>query len=227
MTRSPSLLGMLKLSAAALFVAAALSCTTSKGAVSLNTPDNPSWSEEVKSHTRRAQTYNIPDLVAEIDATLVTPRLRSAFIHDREKFHGRVANELEMELLAMGRRPDEGMDRPVLTHAASEEQVLVIVTFFVADQRYRDLAASYSVWDTTLVRGKASVKPLRVEELRNDVSTAALFPHTDRFDKVYLLRFPLVDLKTGAPMLSPGGDPLSLQVHSALGDLDAEWTLEE
>jgi hypothetical protein len=57
-------------------------------------------------------------------------------------------------------------------------------------------------------------------------AVADIFPFVDRYDDLYLIRFPLVDLQ-GHSFLSPGGEPLRLEVKSALADAVVEWTLTQ
>jgi hypothetical protein len=52
-----------------------------------------------------------------------------------------------------------------------------------------------------------------------------VFPHVDRYDDLYLLRFPAVDPANGAPLLWPGAD-VELEVTSALADCRVAWTLQ-
>lgn len=106
----------------------------------------------------------------------------------------------------------------------AEEQVLVYAALFVRETRFRDLGTSTTIWDVQLVRGDTRVSAIAYEPLRFSPALEELLPYVDRFDEVYLLRFPLV-ARDGTPLLSPGDPPLRLEVRSALGDLVAEWTL--
>jgi len=96
---------------------------------------------------------------------------------------------------------------------------------YVADQKNRDLSANYSIWDTVLVRGDKKVKPLSVENVRASPAVKEVFPYIDRFDDLYLFRFPLVDLN-GTAVWAPGPDELRLEVKSALADCVVSWALQ-
>jgi hypothetical protein len=183
------------------------------------------WEHVVRDHTRQVEIYNWTIREVDMRATVVTPRLRSAFIAARERLHGRAAHDWEDDLLKLGKPPDEGVDAPMMKGPDAEEQVIVFLCFYVTDQKFRDLAASYTVWDTHLVRGAARVKPTSMSEEPWSPALAALLPHVDRFDDIYILRFPLVDAKTGTAMLSPGGEPLRLELDSAIANAATEWTL--
>ncbi len=182
------------------------------------------WEEVVRQHTRKVEVYEWAVRQVDLRATLVTPRLRTAFIAADARLHGSVAHDVEDDLLRLGARPDEGVDAPMLSGPGAEEQVIVYVCFYVADQSNRDLAASYTIWDTHLARGDARVKPLAIEPMKHSPALAALLPHADRFDEIYAVRFPLIDARTGTSMMAPGSEPLRLEIQSALGDAIVSWT---
>lgn len=183
-----------------------------------------SWDAELKRATRRVEPYEWAMRQADLRATLITPRLRRAFAAERTHFHGRFARDAATELLAMG-VVDEGVDASAIDRPKSEEQVLVFVAFYAADQRHRDLAIKGSIWDVALVRGGARVKPLAIEPVRSTPAVMQVFPYVDRFDDLYLLRFPLVDAASGATPLGPGSEPLHLEIASALATCDVSWSL--
>lgn len=224
--RPRALLGLFS----ALGVAFAASCVTSTGPVPLtdttSVDDSGRWPEILREHTRRAEVFDWTVRQIDLRATLVTPRLRSAFIAARPGFHGRVASDMAMDLLALGRPPDEGVDAPVETRPRAEEQVILYVCLYVTEAVHRDIAASYSIWDVKLARGDAEVAPLAIEQEKYSPALKEILPHADRFDEIYVVRFPLVDAKTGTALLSPGGDPLELKVESALGRAAVSWVLE-
>lgn len=183
------------------------------------------WEQVVAEHTRKVEVYEWAVRQVDLRATLVTPRLRTAFMGAQERLHGRVADELKRDLIDLGVPPDEGTSRPLGTRPRAEEEILVYVCFYVADQKNRDLAAGYSIWDTELVRGATRVEPMRIDAMKYSPALEALLPHADRFDEVYALRFPLVDSESGELIFGPGDPPLRLEVRSALGAAVVEWTL--
>jgi hypothetical protein len=188
--------------------------------------EGESWDAAWREATRRAQPYEYVTVrAADLRATLVTPRLRKAFLDHRSEFHGQFAKEIAKDLVQMG-NADEGVDAPMKAKPDAEEQVIIFVAMYVTNQKERDLAANTTIWDTRLVRGSASVKPIKIETLRMSPAVPEVFPYVDRFDEIYLLRFPLVDTQ-GRSFLTPGGDPLRLEVRSALADAVVEWELAE
>ncbi len=197
------------------------------GSVAMSpTAPTTSWSLEVTAATRRVEPYDWFMRQADLRATLVTPRLRKAFLDERAEFHGRFADQTQQELVGLG-TADEGVDaEKTLAAPAGEEEVLVFVAMYVADQKNRDLSASYTIWDTALSRGGQKVKPTRVDNVRASPAVKEVFPYIDRFDDLYLFRFPLVDAKTGTRLFADSKAPLQLEVSSALADCVVSWDLQ-
>ena len=207
-------------------------CQHSTGPVML-TPKNVSgasttseWKDVLLSHTRRDEVFDWTDRQVDMRATLVTPHLRQAFREHRSHFHGRIARDMQMDLVALGQPPDEGPDAATETRPRAEEQVIIYLAFYASQLAHRDLAASYGIWDVRLVRGEASATPVSIEQTRYSPAVKAVFPHADRFDEIYILRFPMTDRDNGEPFLSPGGAPLELHVESALAQARVSWMLE-
>jgi hypothetical protein len=183
---------------------------------------SPSWNDEVMALTRRHESYDWMMRTADLRATLVTPRLRQAFIASRDQYFGRFADEQAQELLSLG-RPSEAVDAATTSGPKGEEDVLVFVAMYAADQKNRDLSASYSIWDVVLARDGVRVKPSSVENVRSSPAVLSLFPYVDRFDDLYLFRFPLVDSKSGTTLMQPG--QLTLHADSALANVAVGWEL--
>ncbi len=183
-----------------------------------------SWEGELARASRRVEPYRWAVRQADLRATLVTPRLRKAFLAERNRFHGRFARDAATDLLAMG-VVDEGVDAAAIDRPKGEEQILLFVAFYAADQRNRDLAIKGSIWDVALVRGTSRLKPTSIEPVRSSPAVSQMFPYVDRFDDLYLLRFPLVDPATGVAPLAPGPEPLHLEIASALATCDVSWSL--
>ncbi|MDP2340467.1 MAG: hypothetical protein Q8O67_05900 [Deltaproteobacteria bacterium] len=185
-----------------------------------------SWETEMAEATRRVEPYDWFMRQADLRATLITPRLRKAFLDERARFHGRFADETQRELIGLG-NVDEGVDAArTIARPEGEEQVLVFVAMYAADQKNRDLSASYSIWDTALVRGDKKVKPISVENVRASPAVREVFPYIDRFDDLYLFRFPLVEASSGTALFGPGPEELRLEVKSALAECVVSWTLQ-
>jgi hypothetical protein len=208
--------------------AAGLGCGTPRsGPVHLAPSTELSWEDAVRESTRRTEPYDHTLRLADLRATLMTPRMRTAFAHDRERFHGRFTRDLHAELIALGQKPDEGVDAPMMKGPEGEEQMLVFASLYVSDSKHRELQIRQTIWDTELVRGNVRVKAIAIEPVRGSPAVSALFPYVDRFDEHYLLRFPLVDAASGQSMLTPSAEPLRLEIRSAIAACVVEWTLED
>ena len=222
------LMRRLFLSALLALSTAVVSCASGapkNGTVAIAPRDKSVWRTTFDQHTRRDQSWDWAVRQADARATLITPALRKAFLEARPEFQGRFAEETERELVALG-EPDPGVDVESRPKPESEEQVIFFVAMYVTDQKNRDIGASYSIWNTTLTRGAANVRPLKIETVKASPAVMDIFPTADRFDDLYLVRFPLVD-SAGKPFLSPGGEPLTLRIESALAKLEMQWTLTE
>ncbi len=191
-----------------------------------NNGSTDGWDVEVARASRRVEPYDRANRVADLRATLLTPRLRKAFIDERGRFHGRFAADTWQELVGLG-TVDEGVDATSLASPKSEEQVVVFVGFYASDQKNRDLAVSGSIWDVELVRGSTRVKPVQIERVRLSPAVVDVFAWVDRYDDLYLVRFPLVDPPTGTSMMTPGPEPIRLEVRSALAVASVSWTMSE
>jgi|GEM_PF-974726 len=211
---------------AASLALAGATCSQPQGNVDVRPATaDVSWSDALAEHTRSVRVWNLLLMEARLKATLVTPALRSAYLQNRVDFHGRFAKDLHKELVGYGQRPDEGVDAEMMSGPEGESELLVIASFYVADRINKDLNSSYSVWDTRLVRGDTEVEATKIESLHNDPAVVEVLPYVDRFDDVYLLRFPLVGDDGGA-LMGPGDDELRLEIRSAKGTAAVSWSLQ-
>jgi len=203
------------------------SCLRSSGPVIVQgPPPKPgSWEKIVAEHTRR-DTLNYFHLrTADVRATLVTPRFRSAFLSARSRLHGSIANDFARDLVALGAPPDKGLDAPEQFRPNAEEQILIYVSLYTHDKRYRDLAAHDTIWEIFLKRGEANVKPQSIESIGFSPALQALLPHSDRFDENYIVRFPLVDPISGVSLFQYDMKPIRLFIASVLGETELKWRL--
>ena len=203
------------------------SCMSSKGVVRVSSDEpNASWLDVVKNHTRRDEYYHYSNREADLRATLVTPNLRRAFIQNRENFHGRASAEFASEVVTLGARPHDEFDGPNHEAAEVEAQVVIFVAFYAAQQRFRGLRSTDTQWDILLSRNGSSHAPTTIERLRFSPALKDILPHLDRFDDVYILRFPFMD-EAGKPFFTTDEHPLVLEIKSVVADLKVEWTLKE
>lgn len=213
----------------ALLLPFALACVTpvSPPIAFASSPDkDAAWAEEVKLHTTSNEAYHYASLEADLRATLVTPRLRAAFVKARANFHGKPSRDFEKLLLQLDQPADPPRGDDLPEPKGAEQQVVIFASLYVRNLVHRSLDANYSEWDVTLSRGDATVRPVEIDVLRFTPAIKALLPHTDRFDEIYILRFPLVEAESGKVLLAGGKDPVELRIASAMADVSVAWRLE-
>ena len=203
-------------------------CLPSKGPVQFHgtAPKANAWDKVVFEHTRRDTLNYFHHRTADVRATLVTPRFRQAFLLERQRLHGAMADEFANDLINLGSPPDEGMDAPDKSRPNAEEQITFYVSLYTHDKRYRDLAAHDTIWQLYLEKGNTRVKPESISTLRFSPGLKEILPHADRFDDHYIVRFPFVDSETGTAFFAPDQKPLTLFIGSAMGESRLSWTLK-
>jgi hypothetical protein len=205
------------------------SCLRSSGPVQVQgpPPKASAWEKVVLEHTRRDTLNHFHHRTADVRATLVTPRLRSAFLSARSRLHGSAADDFAKDLVALGAPPDEGMDATEKFRPNAEEQILIYISLYTHDKRYRDLAAHDTIWEVFLKKGDAKVKPESIDSLGFSPALQALLPHSDRFDENYAVRFPLVDPASGVSLFKYDKEPIRLHIASAMGNTELKWQLNK
>lgn len=200
----------MRLAALALAVLAAVGSGCSVGARARTRtpapgPNEGRWAELRDDATRRGRLYDGLDHRATATATHLSVPVREALAERLAEWKSWTAEELERRLV---------LER---AQAASGEDFLV--SFYAADTRTNDLDASDSTWRLAVRTGGEELLPLDVEALdQYDQEVRTLFPWIGPFDTVYRVRFPL-------PSAGPlkGGD-CALEITSALGSLDLDWS---
>ncbi len=161
--------------------------------------------------TRADKVYQGLDNKLFVTATYHAPELRRAFAVAFPDIYGHGGTVTRRELVDL------------------TEDIERFHNFFIAiytpDPKWNDLAKPDSIWRLTLVgSGEVSVGAHEVIPIKVDENLRAVYPYIHRFDKCYLVRFPLADpmrnLVIGASTTS-----FSLRVASALGVGEMEWRL--
>ncbi len=193
------------------------------------------WGDVVKKHTRRHRVYNWTENKADLRATLITPMLKGYLLSHRDDFGSDAALRVleEMGLSSEAESADEIQE--------NEDSVLVLCAVFVPNFRQRSFESRYSPWDLYLQRGQATVHSKWVHELRQTSALRDIFPSVDRFDRVFLARFPMrpepnqhtlqkatqertTDMQGATPsFLSPGEAALELHLKSSDTHAQVEW----
>lgn len=108
--------------------------------------------------------------------------------------------------------------------------------FFIAtytpNVHWNDFSRDDSIWRMSLYskgpkgdgQGEAEVAPDAIIPLKVDENLRAVYPYVSRFDKIYLVRFPLVDAWQ-RPLVGSHTSEVVLRVASALGVASMRWPM--
>jgi hypothetical protein len=166
----------------------------------------------LKTWTRSTRIYDGLDTKAFITATFHAPEFRRVFALAFPDIYGHGGDVTRRELVDL------------------TEDVEQYLNFFVAlytpDRKWNDLAKNDSIWRLSLTGNHdVSVAPVEVVPVKIDENLRAVYPHLGRFDKVYIVRFPLAD-PMGRLVLHPSSEGFSLRLASALGHSLLNWKLQ-
>lgn len=207
-------------------------------------PDVLPWSDLVRVHTRRGVVYSDAGLLRQFDlrATLMTPRLLTAWENGYADAHGRELEGLERTLYETSLWPSLSSEtngsegNPVnqvdqAESGAPEPMLWFLVSSYVTDQPHRDLGATYSIWDITATwitpdGQKETLYPKVIDEQRFSPAMTELLPHTNDFDDIYAIGFPVsAFMLHDLPPWQAGGQ-VELHVKSALASTSLLWQLQ-
>ncbi len=161
--------------------------------------------------TRGDRIYRGFDTQLFVTATMHTAELRLAFAEAFPEIYGHGGMVTRRELVDL---------------TGDVEQ---FHNFFVAaytpDDKWNDLAEPDSVWRLRL-RGSGGivVDPAAIETVKLDANLCQVYPYLGRFDKAYIVRFPLTDEQQRL-VLDERSTSATLRVASALGGAELVWDL--
>ena len=103
-------------------------------------------------------------------------------------------------------------------------------TFFISvytpDTKWNDLDATASIWRLQLHSADRSVAATEIERIKVDENLRKVYRHIDRFDRAYLVRFPISSPVDG-PIIRPDSKSFRLRIASAIGTTQLEWQLTQ
>lgn len=218
MTPTPASRAWHRAAAAVALLLAALggagaTCGGSRPAVALQPPAAPqSWERALEDWTRQDRDYDWMDLRLDARATYHAPALRKAFIDHRSRFFGDFADRAKQELVDLG-------------GGEAEHWHSFFVSTFVDWQRYKAMAHAHTIWTLSLENDQGvRVVASKIRDVRVNPAVQALYPYVDRFDRAYLVRFPLADAE-GRPVLTSTTRRFTLRVDSAYARGTMVWDL--
>jgi len=161
--------------------------------------------------TRSDRVYQGLDSKMFVTATFHAPELRRAFAIAFPEIYGHGGSITRRELVDLT--------------GDVEQFHNFFVSAYTADEKWNDLAMPDSIWHMSLIGSEdVAVEASSIEIIRIDANLRAVYPYIGRFDRAYLVRFPLTD-----PMhrlvLEPKSTSANLRIASALGVASMVWEL--
>jgi hypothetical protein len=171
---------------------------------------------QLRTWTRKDQIYQGLDNKLFISATYHAAAFRRAFAIAFPDIYGHGGKITRRELVDM-------------TDGVEQHHNFFIATYTPVLQ-WNDFSRDDSIWRITLYSkaqgesglGEAQVSPDDIIPLKVDENLRAVYPYISRFDKIYLVRFPLVDALQ-RPLVDEGTGEVVMRVASALGVATMRW----
>ncbi len=163
--------------------------------------------------TRSAKIYRHLDNKLFVTATYHAPELRRSFAVAFPDIYGHGGKVTRRELVDL---------------SGGVEQ---FHTFFLAvhtpNTHWNDLAKDDSIWHCSLHGlADATVSAQEIVPVKIDENLRVVYPYIGRFDKIYLVRFPLTD-PLHRVVIDTTTPAFSLRIASALGSAEMDWTLHQ
>jgi hypothetical protein len=189
-------------------------CTTGRATIlygpeeTLTADDYPSV---LKAWTRSGKIYQRLDNKLFVSATFHSPEFRRAFAVAFPDIYGHGGKITRRELVDLT--------------GGVEQYHNFFMAVYTPDNRWNDLGKDDTIWRLTLSgAGESAVGPAEVSPIKVDENLRAVYPYITRFDKVYLVRFPLTD-PLHHVVIDAATPQFSLRVASALGVAEMTWEL--
>jgi hypothetical protein len=206
-------------SSVVLIIAAALSaaCSTPRAATLYGYTDltGTEFDDVLRTWTRSEKIYRGLENKAFVSATYHSPELRRAFQMSFPDIYGHGGEITRRELVDLT--------------GDVEQYHTFFVTMYTPLDRWNDLGQPDSIWRLQLTgvgsNGQIEVEPERIVQVKIDENLRTVYSHIDRFDKAYLVRFPLAG-PIGGVVLGPETRRFMLRIASALGSAELVWELE-
>jgi len=174
--------------------------------------------KELKTWTRHDKIYQGLDNKLFISATYHAADFRRAFAIAFPDIYGHGGKITRRELVEM-------------TGGVEQHHNFFIATY-TPNVRWNDFSRDDSIWRISLYStaqsndglGQAEVAPTEIIPLKIDENLRAVYPYISRFDKIYLVRFPLKDA-WDRPVVDSHADEMVMRVASALGVATMRWRM--
>ena len=179
----------------------------------LHAPPTPvsaaDYSAVLASWTRAARVYSGLDNKLFVSGTFHAPEFRRAFAAAFPDIYGSGGLITRRELVDLS----DGV----------EQYHNFFISVFTPDVRWNDLSKVDSIWHLTLhssngrTAGTYEVVPVKLDE-----NIRAVYRYPSRFDRGYLVRFPLTN-EEGQQLVDTATAWFTVRIASALGVADLRW----
>jgi hypothetical protein len=191
-----------------------LACSQPRAAVLYGSasPLGPSdYAAVLETWTRDARLYQGFDDKLFVKATYHAPELRRAFAIAFPDIYGHGGEVTRRELVDLS--------------GDVEQSHTFFLSVYTPNRKWNDLNKADSIWRIELRgEGDVAVSPRETIQVKVDANIKAVYPHIDRFEKAYLVRFPQSDI-TQAVVVGPDTLQFTLRLASALGVAEMSWQL--
>lgn len=175
-------------------------------------PGRISWDRTVADWTREHKVYHYMDDRIIAHATYHSPAFRKSFIDHRAEFYGHFAEIEDKELVEMYLGQIENF------HS-------FFVSAYVGWQKYRALSRSHTIWTLYLENDVGvKVKAVKFKDVRITPAVQSVYAYADRFDKAYMVRFPLTDAED-RPIITNTTKRFTLHIVSDYAHAELTWQL--
>lgn len=178
-----------------------------------------SFAHALKTWTRSAKIYQQLDDKLFISATYHAPAFRRAFAVAFPDIYGHGGKITRRELVDLT--------------GGIEQHHNFFVSVYTPDKRWNDIARDDSIWRLSLYsrdpRGagnETEVAPDDIIPIKMDENLRVVYPYTTRFDKAYLVRFPVLD-PLRQPIVHDGTQEVVMRIASAMGVASLRWQVRE
>lgn len=177
------------------------------------------FAHALKTWTRSAKIYQQLDDKLFISATYHAPAFRRAFAVAFPDIYGHGGKITRRELVDLT--------------GGIEQHHNFFVSIYTPDKRWNDIARDDSIWRLSLYsrdpRGagnETEVAPDDIVPIKMDENLRVVYPYTTRFDKAYLVRFPVLD-PLRQPIVHEGTQEVVMRIASAMGVASLRWQVHE
>lgn len=180
-------------------------------------PETPVTSDDypdiLQTWTRSGRVYRGLDNKIFVTATFHAPEFRRAFAVAFPDIYGHGGKITRRELVDLT--------------GGVEQYSNFFLAVYTPDKRWNDLARDDSIWRLTM-RGSSgtAVGPADIIPIKADENLRTVYPYVNRFDMIYLVRFPLTD-PLHRVVVDATTQSFTLRVASALGATEMEWKLSD